>query len=156
MASLTRWTWVWASSRSWWWTGRPDVLQSVGSQRIGHDWATELNWWLKNTSCILILLTWLHIAVVVQSLSGVQLCNPWTAAHQASLSFTISQSLLKLMSIESVMPLTVFFILSYLEYSMNLNNYEFLSIFYCIDFVSVWPLISVVLSLFQLSMAWIT
>ena len=72
---------------------------------------------------------------------------------QASLSFTISQSLLKLMSIESVMPLTVFFILSYLEYSMNLNNYEFLSIFYYIDFVSVWPLISVILSLFQLSMA---
>ena len=42
MASLTRWTWVWASSRSWWWTGKPDVLQSMGSQRVGHDWATEL------------------------------------------------------------------------------------------------------------------
>ena len=38
----TRWTWVWASSRSWWWTGKPDVLQSMGSQRV--DWATELNW----------------------------------------------------------------------------------------------------------------
>ena len=44
MASLTRWTWVWVSSRSWWWTGRPGVLQSMGSQRVGHDWATELNW----------------------------------------------------------------------------------------------------------------
>ena len=42
MASPTRWTWVWASSRSWWWTGRPDVLQSMGLQRIGHYWATEL------------------------------------------------------------------------------------------------------------------
>ena len=44
MASLTRWTWVWVSSRSWWWTGRPGVLQSMGPQRVGHDWATELKW----------------------------------------------------------------------------------------------------------------
>ena len=40
----TWWTWVWASSRSWWWTGMPGVLQSMGLQRIGHDWVTELNW----------------------------------------------------------------------------------------------------------------
>ena len=44
MALLTQWTWVWVNSRSWWWTGRPGVLQSVGSQRAGHEWATELNW----------------------------------------------------------------------------------------------------------------
>ena len=44
MASLTPWTWVWASSRSWWWTGRPGMLQSMGLQRVRHDWATELNW----------------------------------------------------------------------------------------------------------------
>ena len=44
MASLTRWTWVWASSKSWWWTGKPGVLQSMGFQRVRHDWATELNW----------------------------------------------------------------------------------------------------------------
>ena len=44
MASLTRWTWVWASSGSWWWTGRPGMLQSMGSYRVRHDWATELNW----------------------------------------------------------------------------------------------------------------
>jgi len=37
-------TWVWASSRSWWWTGKPGVLQSMGSQRVRHDWVTELNW----------------------------------------------------------------------------------------------------------------
>ena len=42
MASLTQWTWVWVDSGSWWWTGRPGVLQSMGSQRVGHDWATEL------------------------------------------------------------------------------------------------------------------
>ena len=44
MASLTQWSWVWVNSRSWWWTARPGVLQSMGSQRVGHDWATELNW----------------------------------------------------------------------------------------------------------------
>ena len=44
MASLTQWTWVWVNSRSWWWTGRPGVLQSMGSQRVWHDWVTELNW----------------------------------------------------------------------------------------------------------------
>ena len=44
MASATRWIWVWASSWSWWWTGKPGVLQSIGSQRVGHDWAAELNW----------------------------------------------------------------------------------------------------------------
>ena len=42
MASSTRWTWVWARSGSWWWTGKPGVLQSMGSRRVGHDWATEL------------------------------------------------------------------------------------------------------------------
>ena len=44
MASLTRWTWVWVNSGSWWWTRRPGVLQSMGSKRVGHDWVTELNW----------------------------------------------------------------------------------------------------------------
>ena len=43
MASPTQWTWVWLNSGSWWWIGRPGVLQSMGSQRVGHDWATELN-----------------------------------------------------------------------------------------------------------------
>ena len=45
MASLTRWTWVWVNSGSWWWTGRPGVLRFMGLQRVGRDWATELNWW---------------------------------------------------------------------------------------------------------------
>ena len=44
MASLTRWTWVWVNSGRWWWIGRPGVLRFMGSQRVGHDWATELNW----------------------------------------------------------------------------------------------------------------
>ena len=43
MASLTWWTWVWVNSGSWWWIGRPGVLRFMGSQRVGHNWATELN-----------------------------------------------------------------------------------------------------------------
>ena len=44
MASPTQWTCIWVSSGSWWWTGRPGVLQSLGLQRDGHNRATELNW----------------------------------------------------------------------------------------------------------------
>ena len=40
----TLWTWVWVNSRRWWWTGRPGELRFIGWQRVGHDWATELNW----------------------------------------------------------------------------------------------------------------
>ena len=43
MASPVQWTWVWVSTRSWWWTGMPDMLQSMVSQRVGHDWMTKLN-----------------------------------------------------------------------------------------------------------------
>ena len=44
IASLTEWTWVWLNSGSWWWTGWPGVLQSMGLQRVRHDWAAELKW----------------------------------------------------------------------------------------------------------------
>ena len=58
-ASPILWTWVWASSRSWWWTGKPGVLQSMGLQSVGHNWATELNWtelcWIFVTVCRLSL-----------------------------------------------------------------------------------------------------
>ena len=48
MASLTQWTWVWVNSGSWWWTGRPGVLQSMGLQRVGHDWVN----WTDTAVCI--------------------------------------------------------------------------------------------------------
>ena len=62
MASLTRWAWVWVNSRSWWWTERPGVLRFMGSQRVGHDWATELNWLCKDQRdyfFFLALFTWI-------------------------------------------------------------------------------------------------
>ena len=48
VASLTRWTWVCASSGIWWWTGMPGVLQFMGWQRVRHDWTTELNWFPRH------------------------------------------------------------------------------------------------------------
>ena len=44
MVSPTRWAWIWVDSRSWWWTGRPGVLWFMGSQGVGHDWVTGVNW----------------------------------------------------------------------------------------------------------------
>ena len=64
---LTQWTWVWVNSRSWWWTGRPGMLKSMGLQRVRHDWATEVNWtesvlrawcytgWYKSSSGLLLV-----------------------------------------------------------------------------------------------------
>ena len=54
IASPTQWTWVWVSSRSQWWTGKPGVLKSMGSQRVRHDWGTELNWMILWQQCILL------------------------------------------------------------------------------------------------------
>ena len=52
MASPTQWTWVWVNSGSWWRTGKPGVLQSMGLQRVGHDWVTELNWLILYRLCL--------------------------------------------------------------------------------------------------------
>ena len=49
MASLTQWIWIWASSGSWWWTSKPDMFQSMGSQRVEHDYMTELN---RSSHCV--------------------------------------------------------------------------------------------------------
>jgi len=54
MALLTQWTEVWVSSGSWWWTGKPGTLQSMGLQRVGYDWVTELNWTDSHTKIIII------------------------------------------------------------------------------------------------------
>ena len=63
IASLTQRTWVWVNSRSWWWTGRPGVLQSMGSQRVGHDWVTELN-----SPWEILLVMWVQVLCLVAQL----------------------------------------------------------------------------------------
>jgi len=61
MTSPIQWIWIWVVSSSWWWTGRPGMLRFMGSQRVGHDWVTELKWTLPNQysikSCTNFLLT---------------------------------------------------------------------------------------------------
>ena len=57
MASPTRWTWIWVNSGTWWCTGRPGVLQFMGSQRVGHNWATELNWMIYTVGSLKLLST---------------------------------------------------------------------------------------------------
>ena len=76
MASPTWCTWVWVNSGSWWWTGRPGVLWLMGSQRVRHDWATELNWTeeviSESESC----------SVVTNSLQPHRLYSPWNSSGQ--------------------------------------------------------------------------
>ena len=79
MASLTQWTWVWVNSGNWWWTGMPCMLQSMGLQRVGHDWATEQQQMYSSISW-----TWV---VALQCLSSLQ-SYPWflLQKHQHALA----------------------------------------------------------------------
>ena len=52
MASPTRWTWVWVDSGSWWWTGRPGMLRLMRLQTVRHNWATELNIYIRNYTSV--------------------------------------------------------------------------------------------------------
>ena len=74
MASPTQWIWVWVNSGSWWWTGRPDVLRFTGSQRVGHDWVTELE------------MEWITLGIfIARSLSVIFFC--FHCVHQANLQY---------------------------------------------------------------------
>ena len=75
MASPTQWTWVWATSGTWWWTGRPSVLQSMGSQRVGHDWVTELNWTELKVPSIINL--WIYFFFFWQCCEACRILVPW-------------------------------------------------------------------------------
>ena len=83
MASPTRWTWVWVSSRNWWWTGRPGMLQSMGSQRVGHDWATKLNRTESHDTEYFVLWKFSHAP---PSTSGPD--NHWSASCHSGLVWT--------------------------------------------------------------------
>ena len=66
MASPTQWTWVWVNSGSWWWTGKPGAWCSMGSQGVGYDWATDLNWTVPN---IMTLGVWEALGLLLSSAS---------------------------------------------------------------------------------------
>ena len=72
---LTQWTWVSVNSRSWWWTGRPRVLQSMGSQRVEHDWATELK---------IEIIVWTYCTINIYSSSSVAKYLPVPADMELS------------------------------------------------------------------------
>ena len=86
MASPTQWTWVWVDSRSWWWTGRPGMLQSMGLQRVRYNWATELKWNIlsliqsvQEGILILILIEITHINLLVSLYSDIEYKSSPTA-----------------------------------------------------------------------------
>ena len=81
MASPTQWTWVWVDSGSWWWTGRPGVLWFTGSQRVRHNWVTDLNW-------------------IDPSLSLTQITN-----HDSS--FTLAKNVMKLLLLHLPYPVLI-------------------------------------------------
>ena len=92
MASPTQWTWVWVNSGSWWWTGRPGVLQFMGSQRVRHNWATELKWWTQGSrffaSCYAISIPLLLAASTSESVSmknyeGYCMGQAWSGSYQS-------------------------------------------------------------------------
>ena len=80
MASLTRWTWVWVNSGSWWWTGRPGMLRFMGSRRVRQDWVTELNW--INLACITKIITrtfsLLNLLTIQSVKKQTSYCMPWS------------------------------------------------------------------------------
>ena len=77
MASPTRCIWVWVNSGSWWWRGRPGVLRFMGSQRVGHDWVTELNWMAKPKiePSIWYHLPWLHFHLTIKTVPYNEDCS---------------------------------------------------------------------------------
>ena len=80
MVSPTQWTWVWANSGSWWWTGKPGVLQSMGSQRVGHDWATELNIYWGPSLSTRGFSPFLHVSAASQSQQAWTLSQEWNVS----------------------------------------------------------------------------
>ena len=98
MASLTRWMWIWVNSGSWWWTGRPGVLRFMGSQRVGHDWATELKWTdgMKYVS-FEDLTKFLKNSIPSFTVGLESVCLLWLAYFCTVLGFTAKKLLLRLL-----------------------------------------------------------
>ena len=69
MASPTQWTWVWVTSRRWWWTGRPGVLWFTELQRVEHDWVTKLTDWL-NILLLMVVQQWVAILEFLKKMSS--------------------------------------------------------------------------------------
>ena len=98
MASLTQWTWVWVNCGSWQWTERPGVLQFMGLQRVGQDWATELNWTLVYVQVLIMWFYWktpclfiIYVLLIynVMLVSGVQQSDSVIHTHISGVFFRL-------------------------------------------------------------------
>ena len=110
MASPTQWTWVWLDSGSWWWTGRPGILQSMGSQRVGHDWVTELNWKLVfrdyEVSSTETLSSWraaANVTFMSWFLLSIKMRKRWVVSHLIPLTMLFTTRLIILQIVTEVM-----------------------------------------------------
>ena len=103
MASPTGWTSVWVNSGSWWWTGRPGVVRFIGSQRVGHDWATELNWWEKKEQRDYITYSW-FIRIIRRSRDGIyfKVCFIWWVLLLGSLLILFAWNTFSIPHIQSI------------------------------------------------------
>ena len=87
MASPSQWTWVWASSRRWWRTGKPGMPQTMGPQRVGHNIATQQQRQIKIYSLLELMFSCLSVSLSHVWLFG----TPWNIAHQTPLPMEFSR-----------------------------------------------------------------
>ena len=149
------WAWVWVSSGNWWWTGRPGVLQSMGSQRVGHHWATELNWWaywhwyfrdlhhLPSAFCLICLLLFpvsphLCCGICLATIPIVTLLQTFPCAVSSASNVCLENSSFTQMSSQSVPKMWTFF------FKLPLPVSPFQKVSYCtkgVGFMSSRPLV---------------
>jgi len=119
MASPTQWTWVWVNSKSWWWTGGPGMLRFMGSQRVRHDWATELNW--HNILSVLVL--------VFKTVNLISFCT-------VNVSIRLVKKVSSMVNVKTAPAIMLAFILTYFHRELALMNllWEVLNQILCQDF----------------------
>ena len=148
MASPTQWMWVWASLGSWWWTRKPGVLQPMGSQRVGHEWETELNWHLLNQYLLYLKFTQCYMSIMLPKCWG-ENADAWVRSRDSDLtSLEWSTGIVKF----EVLPTQVI-----LTYSQNENCTDttfFVCIYYhCSQAVFTWlHSLGILLSVYLMSL----
>ena len=119
MASPTQWTWVWVNSKSWWWTEGPGMLRFMGSQRVGQNWATELNW--HNILSMLVL--------VFKTVNLISFCT-------VNVSIRLVKKVSSMVNVKTAPAIMLAFILTYFHRELALMNllWEVLNQILCQDF----------------------
>ena len=134
MASATRWAWVWVNSGSWWWTGRPGMLQFMGSQRVGHDWVTEPN--LTEDICMCIIFHCGRINIFI-------IKNRWL--------FSFQHTIVKLTIFASLVGVKWYFNVVLFYIFMSNDNIQYLTMSFLVIFISSYVKYLSLLSIFLLN-----